>query len=449
MKTVQPTILIIIGVTGDLARRKLLPSIAQMAAANVLPDNFRIIGVTRRPNIKISDLLSKVNNPAYLNDHIELLAMDITGATDYDLLGRRLKEIEKKFGSAAQRLFYLSVPPQVSSPIIELLGVSGLSKIPDTKLLLEKPFGVDLPSAIELVQHIDQYFFTEQIYRIDHFLAKDMAQNLIVFRGENSLFRRTWNKDFIAAIEIIASETIGIEGRSVFYEQTGALRDLVQSHLLQLAALTLMDIPADSQTKEIPERRRRALSQLNIAADRPLPDSVKRGQYRGYQNEVNNNGSTVETFISLTLESSDSRWAGVPITLTTGKNLDKKFTGIRILYKKERDDESNELTLRLQPDDGVELCLWAKKPGYEHEVIRHPLKFAFQDHYNNLPDAYEQVLFSAMNSDHSLFTSSAEVLESWRILDPIQKAWGMSNDDLLFYEPGNSIQKILSAPTDK
>ena len=444
MKNTQPTIIVIIGISGDLSRRKLLPALNQIALADALPEQYKILGVTRQDNLAVTNLLQATTKSTLISDHLELLAMDLTEVADYAKLADRLLAMEKEFGEPAQRLFYLAVPPQISRPIIECLGLSGLSKVENTKLLLEKPFGVDLASAQELVEHINLYFKPHQVYRIDHYLAKETAQNIIVFRQDNSLFKRTWNKDFIERIEIIATEAIGIEGRSIFYEQTGALRDLVQSHLLQLAALTLMDVPLGRQFTDIPERRLAALKNLHLPTDLPITFSVKRGQYDGYQLEAKNIGSTVETFTSITLESDDPKWRGVPIVLTTGKALDKKFTGIRILYKKDESHEANELILRLQPDEGIELCLWAKQPGYDYKVEQHPLKFTFQEYYTTLPEAYEQVLFNAINSDYSLFASSEEVLETWKIIDPIQKAWEMSADDLVTYKIGDSADKVLT-----
>jgi len=439
----QPTILVIIGISGDLSQRKLLPAIAQLSAAGALPSEYKIVGVTRRANLSVDDLLAKTKKAGAIKKNLEIFEMDLADVQDYLKLAKHLEAIEEKFSAPAQRLFYLAVPPQISRPVIEFLGASGLAKIKNTKLLLEKPYGVDLESAQELITYINNYFPPEQVYRIDHYLAKEMAQNIIVFRQDNSLFKRTWNKDFIERIEIIAAENIGIEGRAVFYEQTGALRDLIQSHLLQLAAITLMDLPADRDLSSVPELRLKALRKLHLPEGKAVEVSVRRGQYQGYQAEVNNNGSTVETFVSLTLESSDPKWTGVPIILTTGKALDQKFTTIKISYKKDQSHEANELVLRLQPDEGVELCLWTKRPGYDHEVNRHALKFSFQEYYANLSEAYEQVLFNALQSDHSLLASSDEVLASWEILDVIQKSWEMSADDLIIYKPGSKIEDIL------
>jgi len=444
MKILKPTILIIVGISGDLAKRKLLPAISQMAAAGVLPDDFKILGITRQTNIDLEKLFTFSQDTEYLKNNLELFSMDLLSPADYENLALKLKNLQQNFSAPAQYLFYLSIPPQVSRPIIELIGKSSLVKYPDLKLLLEKPFGVDLDSATELADHIDQYFTKDQVYRIDHYLAKETVQNLLVFREDNSLFKQTWNQKFISKIEIIASESIGIAGRADFYEQTGALRDLVQSHLLQLAALALMDSCSDNCLGDVPACRLKALQNLYISTAEPIINYVKRGQYVGYQDEVGNTSSAVETFVSLTLFSKDLKWAGVPIILSTGKALSEKFTGIKISYKKDKDNEANELILKLQPDEGVELGLWTKSPGYEYEVIKKSLKFNFAEHYLKLPEAYEQVLFNAINSDHSLFTSSGEVLETWRILNVIQKAWEMSADDLIYYQPGSDISQVLN-----
>ena len=442
MKNNQPTILIIIGISGDLSKRKLLPAIGQIAKAGMLPDKFKIIGVTRQTGVEIESLLEKTENKDYLIKNAEIFEMDLDNVGDYKKLGDRLEEVEKEFGISAQYLFYLSVPPKVSESIIGLIGESGFAQNNKTKLLLEKPFGVDLKSAEELISHIDQYFKEEQIYRIDHYLAKETAQNIIIFRDGNSLFKKTWNKDFIDKIEITVSEEIDIEGRAVFYEQTGALRDY-QSHLLQLLALILMDLPDKDCLDCVPNARYQALKQIKIPSLKPLSFYAERGQYQGYCQEVNNPNSLTETFVSIDLESQDPKWQGVKMRIMTGKALKNKFSEIKILYKKEDNNESNELLLRLQPDEGISFSLWVKQPGYGHQTNRHALDFSFKDFYPVLPEAYEQVFFSAINGDHNLFSSNKEVIETWRILDPLQKAWANSSDDLIIYEKGSEIGEII------
>jgi len=442
--TNKPTVIVIVGISGDLSKRKLLPAIGQIAATGMAPEQFKIIGVTRKSNIELESLLAYTSNKNFILDNTELFEMDLDDEDDYKRLKIHLEEIEKEFDAPTQFLFYLSVPPNVSKSIIKLIGKSGLSERENTKLLLEKPFGTDLNSATELVGYINTYFKEKQVYRIDHYLAKETAQNIIVFREGNSLFRRTWNKDFIEKIEITVSEEIGIAGRANFYEQTGALRDLIQSHLLQLLALTLMEIPEEGHLNEVPILRYEALKKINIPQELSLASYAKRGQYKGYREEVGNPNSIVETFASIDLESQDPKWKGVKINLSTGKAMKGKMTSIKILYKKDHDNESNELILRLQPDEGISFSVWAKRPGYERQVSRHSLNFNFKDHYTALPEAYEQVIFNAINGDHSLFSSNEEVLETWRILDSLQKAWNTPSYDLILYKKGSTFDEITN-----
>ena len=444
---IPPTILVIIGITGDLAKRKLMPAIEKLASAGVLPDKLRVVGIGR-DEMSMDEVLARIPSSDYLKDHLEMVCMDMEDAESYNHLEKRLQAIEKNLGGHAQRVFHLSVPPQISVAIIQHLGKAGFGKHHSTKLLSEKPFGVDLASAEELVDRIKEYFDEDQIYRIDHYLAKAMALNLLVFRGSNSLFKRTWNRDFIERIEVTASEKIGIEGRANFYEQTGALRDFVQNHLLQLAALTLMELPDHlGDWAQVPQRRREALEALIAPTPDVLPERVARGQYIGYAEEVQNPGSTTETFVSMTLFSSDPRWGGVPIVLTTGKALQDRYSEVRVFFKQEDTHEANQLAMRIAPREGFELELWSKRTGYSRELEPVSLSFEYGSPKAHIPEAYEQVFLDALRSDHTLFTSSEEVLASWRVLAPIQHAWDMSGKDLIYYEQGSPASSIVVRPS--
>ncbi len=436
---ITPTVLIIIGITGDLSKRKLLPAVEQILQTSLAPGSLKVIGVTRQ-QVSPESILKEVDSETtLLGANFETYQMNLTDVAEYRKLNDHLSDIEKTFGEPIQKLFYLSIPPQIAQPIVELLGKSDIADEISTKLLLEKPFGIDLDSAHDLVKQARHHFEEAQIYRIDHYMAKEMAQNLIVFRQNNSLFRRTWNNNFIESIEIVASEKIGIEGRAAFYEQTGALRDLVQSHLLQLAALTLANLSDDGR-QSIPAERLKALR--SIKTPQNISKVAMRGQYETYRTEVENATTTVETFVSLTLESTDPRWEGVPITLTTGKALSEKTTEIRVTYRQDTAEEANMLTLRIQPNEGIEIDLWAKRPGYESELQKVPLNFSYANHFTKLPEAYERVFMDAIRSDRALFTTSDEVLETWRILEPVQHAWDMENDTLHFYKNGSSADDI-------
>jgi glucose-6-phosphate 1-dehydrogenase len=335
---------IIFGASGDLARRYLLPAIENLQEKN------------------------------------EIGSVVLVSRKDYENLKTIITGDEEK-------IFHLAVPPAGVAYAIELISKSfGREKI---KIMLEKPFGQDLKSAEALIEHIDKYFSENQIYRIDHYLAKQSLQNII---GEE------FDKKEITKIEIIASEKIDIEGRANFYEQTGALKDFVQSHLLEMAAVFL------SGSFEI-QKRHEALKNLQIVCDISRHECVKRGQYAGYREEVDNEKSMTETFVSINLISNDPVWHGVPIVLCTGKAFAQKFTEIRIKYK-----NGEEKIFKI-----------------EHE-----------------PDTYERVMQEAIEGKHDLFVSSGEILETWRILDEIQKTWDKNGVDLVIYEKGITIEEIMN-----
>lgn len=413
------TKLVIFGVSGDLSRRKLLPALGSIVAAGEAGD-LEIIGVSRRELI-----LGELFDEALLGQS-SLFTMDMAAEAEYV----RLKD-HLDLDPDEQLIIYLSVPPAASRQIVSLLGAAGLTT-PNVKLLLEKPFGVDLASAEDMLDHIGSYYGEEQVYRIDHYLAKEMAQNIVAFRAGNALFDYVWDSHAIESIEVVASESIGIEGRAQFYEQTGALRDVVQGHLMQLLALVLMDVPGELDWNAVPELRLAALHHIQ-AAD---PSNARRAQYIGYQLEAQNPGSTVETFVSLELVSRDPRWRGVKLKLATGKAMAEKSTEIRVNFKKSHELQRNRLIFRIQPNEGVEIDLVAKKPGYDRTLSARSLAFSYPED-EQLPDAYEQVLVDAIRSEKSLFTSGAEVRESWRILQPLLSEWEMDNRALSTYKQGS------------
>jgi glucose-6-phosphate 1-dehydrogenase len=433
-----PTILVVFGITGDLSRRYLLPALSQICADGHLSDNFQVLGLSRR-QLSLDDVLDKRFKS--LRPHTRMLSVDPGHPADFQALKQTIEEIDDtKYDGKAQVIFYLVVPPQATLPIIKNLGDAGLN-YPLTKLLLEKPFGTDLDSAARLIKEIDKHFPEKQVFRIDHYLAKESAQNVAVFLGSNSLFRNVWDNRFIDRIDITAAEEIGIEGRDLFWESTGTLRDFVQSHLLQLAALTLMEpCPHTFDFAQLPERRLAALQKMSVAS----PKKAIRGQYIGYRDEVGKSTTAIETFVALEIKSSDRRWEGVPIMLSTGKRLNQKLTEIDIRFKKTQEAEANLLALRLHPREGIELDLWVKEPGFDHHLQKQPLKFLYKNRFGRVPDAYEQVLIDAMRAKKSLFASSDEVLASWKILQPLIDFWQKSAEDLRIYQPGSTIEEILS-----
>lgn len=425
------TKLLIFGISGDLGRKKLLPSLEQIIGAGDY-DELSIIGVSRR-EIRIDDLLSYCEKSEILCDKTSVFQMDVTNPDDYLKL-----KTDLALNDNEQLLIYLSVPPQAVADIVEQLGEAGMNT-PNVKILFEKPFGVDLDSALKVADHTSRYFNEAQVYRIDHYLAKEMAQNIITIRGKNALFSNIWNSQFIESIDIIATETIGIEDRANFYEHTGALRDVVQGHLIQLLALTLAEIPSDFDWDKLPMLRLAALNHLKPVQ----PSFVIRGQYEGYRDEVNNLSSQVETFVSLDIISDHPHWQGVPIKLITGKALNKKSSEIRVRLKRSNDAQSNCIVFRIHPNEGIYVELFIKKPGYSSELEAHQLWFNYPEDAK-LPDPYEQVIVDAMLSRKSLFTSSEEVIQSWRILQPVQEAWRNDENPLISYSKGSDINTILA-----
>jgi glucose-6-phosphate 1-dehydrogenase len=424
------TKLLIFGITGDLSTRKLLPALRSIIQTGDF-DDLEIIGVSRR-EVDVAELLQGALSDDSLNERVAIFSMNLASRDDY----YRLKE-RVALSSNEQLIVYLSVPPQSAAQIVDFLGEAGVNS-PNVKLLFEKPFGVDLVSAQEVIARTARYYQEAQMYRIDHYLAKEMAQNIVALRGGNALFSHVWSGVAIESIELRALEEITIEGRAQFYEQTGALRDFVQGHLMQLLALVLMDIPHEFDWDKLPDARLAALQQL-----RPVnPEEAVRAQYKGYRGEANNAGSRVETFVSLMLHSTDERWKNVPLTLTTGKAMNQKSTEIRINFRKFHDGQSNCLICRIQPSEGVEIDLFTKKPGYEREFETRKLSFTYPED-TLLPDAYEHVITDAIRSRKSLFTSSEEVLASWRILQPLLDAWTMDDTSLNMYPVGASVDDIL------
>ncbi len=426
------TTLLIFGITGDLSTRKLLPALRSIIQSQAVGGRLEIVGVSRH-EVDIKKLLTMSLGDANLEPHVSVFTMDMARQGDYEKLKRHLALPEDE-----QLLIYLSVPPMAAGQIVDFLGKTGINT-PNVKLLFEKPFGVDLASAKDVIARTSHYFNEAQIYRIDHYLAKEMAQNIVAFRGGNALFGHIWNGTVIEKIEVVALESIGIEGRASFYEQTGALRDFVQGHLMQLLSLMLMEVPPNFDWDMLPLQRLKALQQV-ISAD---PRQAVRAQYEGYQHEVNNLGSLTETFVSIHLASKDERWKNVSLILTTGKALNKKCTEVRVFFRKFHEAQSNCLVFKIQPNEGINIELYTKKPGYERAFERQKLSFAY-DETAVLPDAYEQVLVDAIASKKSLFTSGDEVLESWRILQPVLDSWNMADLPLFIYPKGASTHTISS-----
>lgn len=422
------TKLVIFGITGDLSTRKLIPALSRIIATGDF-DDLSIIGVSRR-DVEQYELLGEHHEQ--LTGTTSMFTMDLTQASEYERL-REYIDLQ----SDEQAIFYLSVPPASSAQIVELLGEAGLNG-DNVKLLLEKPFGTDLVSAKDMIDHVARHFEESQVYRIDHYLAKEMAQNILIFRASNALFNTIWDNRFIEKIEVVASERIGIEGRTNFYEQTGALRDFVQGHLMQLLSLTIMDLPNEINWDEMPAGRLRAIEEIQPAQS----EQTMRGQYTGYCDEVENPDSAVETFVRVELQSHSEKWQEVPLILATGKALADKRTEVRVHFKRQRESQANCLIFSIQPNEGVELDVYARMPGYDRSYEQKSMRFDYA-HDAELPDAYEQVIVDAIRSHKSLFATGGEVLRSWEILQPIQEAWARGEGELTMYAQGTDLAELL------
>lgn len=460
MRSVPATALVIFGITGDLARRKLIPALYHLAEGNLLPDDFHIVGVTRQ-QITAEELFGSlekfVPNPSpqtvgWLITHTSVFTMDLLNQEDYIRLKTTLDELETTIGIPMQRVIYLSIPAQSYAPIVKLLGSSGTHNKSamgaPCRLLVEKPFGFDLTSATELIKTLSEHFTEDQLYRIDHYLAKETAQNILAFRFDNPLFKPLWDSKHIRQVTITAHEKIGIEGRIAFYEQTGALRDLIQSHLLQLLALVLMDEPHSRTPAELHEKKLKLLESIEPIAPNKVATEAIRGQYIGYKQEVQNELSLTETFAAIRLHIPTPKWKNTTILLTTGKALNEKTIEVQVIFSGEA-NETNELTFRLQPNEGVTLQLLAKRPGYERALQTVTMDFTYKHAFEGTvqPDAYERVLLDALLGDQTLFTTSKEVLASWRIITAVLEEWAKNNNGLKEYTAGSlgpDIQSLLN-----
>jgi glucose-6-phosphate 1-dehydrogenase len=448
-----PTVIVLFGVSGDLAGRKVLPALYHLVKDGLLPKNFKVIG-TSRQEITKADLLKKtelcilendkVCDPKVLkefNNIFEVMKLDPVKIADYQKLKKYMEDLEEKAGVCFNRIFYLSIPPQVYAPIIRLLGQSGLSgdcmhKVGKSRLLVEKPFGYDLKSAKSLIKETSKHFKENQIFRIDHYLAKETAQNILTFRRYNPLFNEVWNNKLIKRIQVRALEEITIEGRANFYDNVGALRDIIQSHLLQLMAITTMDIPEDiSSSDEIHKQKIKLLSKASLAKYK----NITRGQYETYRDEIDNQDSSTETYVKLQIEIKNKRWNKVPIILETGKALKEKRNEVILDFCEPNSQLTNQLTIRIQPNEGIGIKLNVKKPGFDNSMQPALMDFNFQEAFKGSghPDAYERVIVDAIKGDQSLFASSEEVIRSWQILQPIISKWADHSTDLIIYSNGS------------
>jgi glucose-6-phosphate 1-dehydrogenase len=465
------TTLVIFGASGDLTTRKLLPALHSLSRGQRLPARFAIVGVARTElsddqfRQQFEDSLrqfTKVNAAGdevtrSLQTQMYFVAGELTDPALYNRLAQRLRQI-----GAEGVLYYLAIPPSVYGTVVEGLGAAGLAGTPEhgwRRVIVEKPFGTDLASAQKLNHLLHLHFTEEQIFRIDHYLGKETVQNLLVLRFANGMFEPIWNRRYIDQVQITAAETVGVERRASYYEGAGALRDMVQNHLMQLLALVAMEPPTEFNAASVRDRKMDALLAVQPVMSGEEPPAVVRGQYAqgwvdgkevpGYRSEPGvAPQSTTETFVALRLKLDSWRWAGVPFYLRTGKRLPKRTTEIAIqfhrpplqIFKRVSPTPltSDLLVINVQPDEGISLRFNAKIPGTRMQVAPVMMNFRYGTTFRGeVPEAYETLLLDAMLGDPTLFARHDFVEASWALVTPINDMWRALGDaPLPSYESG-------------
>ncbi|MBM7583242.1 glucose-6-phosphate 1-dehydrogenase [Caldicoprobacter guelmensis] len=467
-------LLVIFGGTGDLAHRKLYPAVYNLFVSGQLPQRFAVVSVGRREKTDEEfrqdaiEAIKRFSRPNSGTDE-DLIAvvsrfyyhkLDITDTNGYMSLKEFLIKLDKLYGTQGNRLYYLAVAPEHFKVIVHNLKAADMvinDGLSWQRLVIEKPFGSDLNSAMALNNVITGVFSEKHIYRIDHYLGKEMLQNIMAIRFANALFEPLWNNKYIDHIQIISSETVGVENRGPYYEKAGALRDMIQNHMLQLLMLIAMEPPAKLDTESIRDEKVKVLKSLSEMTPAKVYRDVVRGQYGrgyidgkpvvGYREESRVSPfSNTETFVAMKVEVENFRWGGVPFYLLTGKRLPERFTEVviqfislpEVLYFKElKGLKPNTLLIRIQPREGVELYFNAKKPGVKNEIIQVGMDFCQNCAVDAIsPDAYERLLLDAMKGDSALFTRWDEVEYAWRFVDNIAKVWAEEEPDFPNYPAG-------------
>ncbi|NUO34282.1 MAG: glucose-6-phosphate dehydrogenase [Dermatophilaceae bacterium] len=454
-----PCGLVLFGVTGDLARKKLMPAIYDLANRGLLPPGFSLVGFARRDwatqdfGQVVHDAVKQHARTPFSEDVWRNLSEGfrfVPGTFDdpaaFDLLAKTVAELDADRGTGGNHAFYLSIPPGFFATVCEQLERCGLTTAEGDswrRVIIEKPFGHDLKSAQELNEIVEGVFPPDSVFRIDHYLGKETVQNLLALRFANQLFEPVWNANYVDHVQITMAEDIGIAGRAGYYDGIGAARDVIQNHLLQLLALTAMEEPVSFDAKDLRAEKEKVLSAVRLPED--LDKGAARGQYAGgwqgaeevvgyLQEDGVDPASCTETFAAVTLEVDTRRWAGVPFYLRTGKRLGKRVTEIAVVFKRAphlpfehtatEELGQNAIVIRVQPDEGVTLRFGSKVPGAQMEVRDVTMDFGYGSSFTEAsPEAYERLILDVLLGDPPLFPRHEEVESSWRILDPLMRHW--------------------------
>ncbi len=468
---VQPFDLVIFGATGDLARRKILPGLYRRLAAHQMPETARVIGAARSKMSRADfrkaarEALEEFIGPNALDAEqvekflgcLDYVPVDASGEGGWAQLARKLDEKPDHI-----RAFYLSVAPGLFGQIAERLAGGGMATAP-SRIVIEKPLGHDLASARALNERLSKHFSEHQIYRIDHYLGKETVQNLMAIRFANAFFEPLWNARYVEHVQITVSETVGVAGRGAYYDGAGAMRDMVQNHMMQLLCLTAMEPPAKFDPDAVRDEKLKVIRALDPLA---LGDTV-RGQYRAggkegsYLDHVANPASRTESFVAIRAHVSNWRWAGTPFYLRTGKRLSARLSEIVVTFKQPphvifpqiEAQKGNALIIRLQPDEGITMRVTIKEPGPGGmRLTEVPLDMTFAQALGaeaQMPEAYERLIMDVIRGDQTLFMRGDEVEAAWAWTDPIIRLWAESGSRPLLYDPGGAgpieVYKLTSA----